>query len=363
MIKRLLGCLCCCLSLHLAAAQVINWPTPEVEQLYNQARGFLSNGNIRQAIPVYQQAINLAPDVVILYRDLGNAYYLMGNYEGADKTLEPVIESGRADEQCYQIAAASKSAQKEEKKARKVLDAGIRKYPHSGLLYHDYGKMYDDKNEEEDALKYWLAGIAADPAYRVNYYEAARTYMITSKPVWAILYGELFVNMEPQTPRGNETRKMLLAAYRKLYAATGSSELKAFGKTSQEAPATFEAAVYDTYRKLAPVVSDGINTESLTMLRTRFIIDWNARYAAKYPYTLFSLQDEMLRDGQFDAYNQWLFGRAESAAFYASWTGFHPEAIPALTAWQSSRPLRPTASDAYNDGRTKGIFPQNPYKR
>ncbi len=363
MIKQFLGSLLCMLLLHTAGAQVINWPTPEVEQLYMQARSYLSSGNIRQAIPLYQQAISLAPDVVILYRDLGNAYYLTSNYADADKTLGPVIEKGRADEQCYQVAAASKIAQKEEKKAKKILDAGIKKYPHSGLLYHDYGKLYDDKNEEEQALKQWLYGIAADPAYRVNYYEAARTYMITQKPVWAILYGEHFVNMEPQTPRGNETRKMLMAAYRKFYAIPKGNGVTAFGKASKADPENFEEAVAETLLKLAPVVSDGVTTENLTMLRARFIIDWNTRFALTYPYTLFSYQDDLLRDGHFDAYNQWLFGRAESAQFFDAWNGFHPEAMPAFNTWQGKNPLRPTASDAYNDRKTKGIFPQNPYKR
>jgi tetratricopeptide (TPR) repeat protein len=350
-------------SVAQAGAQAPVWSSPEVEQLYNQARSYLSSGNLRQAIPIYQQAINLAPDVVLLYRDLANAYYLAGRYELADKTLSPVIESGRADEQCYQIAASSRIAQKEDKKARRILESGIDKFPHSGLLYHEYGKYYDDKNEEEAALKQWLAGIAADPAYRVNYYEAARTYMITSKPVWAILYGELFVNLESQTPRADETRKMLIAAYKKLYSATTTGEVKAFGSNSQEAPGSFEEAVRQTYMKLAPVVSDGISTETLTMLRARFVMDWMAAHAAKYPYSLFSYQDDLLREGHFDAYNQWLFGRAESVPFYDAWNGFHKGAIPALTAWQARRPLQPSVSDSYNEGKTKGIFPQNPYKR
>lgn len=339
------------------------WPSPEAEQLYNQARQYLSNGNLRQAIPLYQQAIAIAPDQMILYRDLANAWYLSGNYEQADKTIEPVLESGRADEQCYQIAAASKNAQKEDKKVKKILSKGIEKYPHSGLLYHEWGKFYDDQNLEEEALQKWLAGIAADPAYRINYYEAARTYILTKKPVWALLYGEIFINMEPNTPRSYETRKLVMAAYKKIF-TSAATEVQAFGKNAKKETADdFEAAVLQTLMKLAPVVSDGVNAENLIMLRTRFLMDWQHTCALKYPFTLFSYQDDLLRYGYFDAYNEWLFGKVENIQQHEGWLKFHPQAIPSLEKWQGAHPLRPAFSDSYNDAKLKGLLPQNPYKR
>ena len=341
----------------------MSWPSPEAEQLYNQARQYLSNGNLRQAIPLYQQAIAIAPDQVILYRDLSNAWYLSGNYEQADKTIEPVIESGKADEQCYQIAAASKNAQKEDKKVKKILAAGLSKYPHSGLLYHEWGKFYDDQNDEESALKKWLDGISADPLYRINYYDAARTYFLTKKPVWALLYGEIFINMEPNTPRSYETRKLLMSAYKKIF-MTATEEVQAFGKSNANKPATsFEEAVLQTLMKLAPVVSDGVNAENLIMLRTRFIMDWQANYGQKYPFSLFAYQDDLLRYGYFDAYNQWLFGKVENAQQHEGWLKFHPQAISSLEKWQAAHPLRPSVSDGYNEGKLKGLLPQNPYKR
>lgn len=353
-----------CLAPHRAAAQpALNWPTPETEQMYNQAREHLSKGNLRQAIPLFQQLISLVPDQMVVYRDLGNAYYLTGNYKEADNTLAPIIESGKADEQCYQIAASSKYAQKEDKKARKILSRGLERFPFSGLLYHQYGKLYDDTYDQAAALQKWVAGIGAAPGYRVNYYEAARTYYISQKPVWAIIYGEIFVNMEQLTPRSYETRKMLMAAYRKIF-TTPAGAVPVYNKSTQsKAPADFEEAVTQVLMKLAPVVNDGINTENLIMLRTRFIIEWKASYAAKYPFTLFTFQDNLLRAGQFDAYNQWLFGKVENAQQYEGWMKYHPAAIPALDKWLSRNPLQPTATDHYNNGKVKGILPQNPYKR
>ncbi len=333
------------------------WPSPEVEALYKSAQASLASGAFRQAIASYQQAIALAPGQMILYRDLASAYLLSGNYNRAESTISSVIEKGEADAQSYAIASAIQTALKEDKKARRLLDKGIERYPASGFLFHEKGKYYEEQGELQDALKYWLEGIAADPAYHINYYDAARAYMQTSKPVWAILYGETFVNLERFTPRSNETRKLLLSAYRRFYATPDAADVPRFGKNaSSAAPRSFEEAVSQTLLRLAPVVADGISTENLTMLRTRFTMDWMASGAAKYPFTLFNHWDDLLRAGHFDAYNQWLFGRAENGAQYEAWVKFHPEAVKNYEAYYGQHPLLPTAADAYNDGVLKGIF-------
>lgn len=334
----------------------INWPSPEVEQMYQQARDYLSRGNLRQAIVTYQQAIPLAPAVMVLRRDLAQAYILSGNYEQADKLLEGVIKSGRADEQCYQLQASSYAAQGDKKKAASAVDKGLEKFPHSGLLYHEQGKIHDDVYEQEDALKSWLEGIAADPGYRVNYYEAARTYMLTDKIVWAIVYAEIFIDMEQQTPRANETRKLLLNAYRKFFYTPVTTDMPEFGKGVKTPVHSFEEAVTATLRKLAPVVSDGITTENLIMLRTRFLMDWQTNYAQQYPFTLFSFQDTLLRNGEFDIYNQWLLGRAENQQQYDAWNKFHEGEMAKFEAGIRERRLQPVTGDAYNDRKLKNLF-------
>lgn len=346
----------CILLTGKAGAQVINWPSPEVEALYKSAQASLASGAFRQAIASYQQAIALAPSQAILYRDLANAYLLSGNYDRAQSTITQLIEKDRADPQAYAIASAVQTALKEDKKARRLLEKGIERYPTSGFLQHELGKYYEEQGDEQSALKSWLEGISIDPAYHINYYDAARAYMRTSKPVWAIVYGEVFVNLERYTPRSGETRKLLLSAYRRFFATPDATDVPRFGKSSQASAKTFEEAVSQTLLHLAPVLSDGVSTENLIMLRSRFVMDWMQRYGARYPFTLFRNWDDLLRAGHFDAYNQWLFGRAENAAQYEAWAKFHPEAVPAYEAYNAQYPLQPTSADAYNDAALKGIF-------
>ena len=328
--------------------------------MYREGRKFHTQGKLRDAIVLYKRAIQIAPDIAELQRDLGQVYFLTGQYEEAQKTLDAIIKNGAADEETYVIMSESLQALKEFKKAKNMLAKGMERFPHSGIMYHGLGKLYETDGNKEEALKGFVTGIEADPAYHVNYYDAARLYMQTSKTVWAILYGEMFINMEQQTARSNEARVMLTAAYKRLFNSLAVGDVPKFGsKKEKEAKFSgFEGAVYNTFLKLSPIVSDGVNPENLTMLRTRFMMDWMRQYAAQYPFTLFARQNEMLRNGYFDAYNQWLFGKAASMPEYEAWTRFHPEAIPDFEAWMQQHSFKLSSSDFYNDKEVSNIFPK-----
>ena len=93
------------------------------------------------------------------------------------------------------------------------------------------------------------------------------------------------------------------------------------------------------------------------MLRTRFIMDWQVKgYATRYPLSLFSRHDDMIRNGYFDIYNQWLFGKAENPQGFEAWTKFHPDAMPDMEDYFKTKPYRPVAKDFHNDKDVEDIF-------
>jgi len=342
-----------------AYSQDADWASPEVQQMYNQAKDFLSKGGVKQAIVLLQQAIQLSPETPVLYRDLAYSLNLNGEYAEAYRTVEPLINNKQTDEQTYSIAGIALSGMGEKKKAKKILEKGIKEYPHSGSLYHELGKYYDDNNDPEYALRSWLQGIEQDPAYHVNYYEAAKSYAATTKPMWAVFYAEIFINIEKETPRSMDARRIMLMAYTKIFNTIGTGyvpQYKTGSTTVTPKSLDFEKAVMDLYLQLAPVMSDGITAENLTMMRTRFAMEWMTRYAVKFPYSLFTYHDKLLRDGQFDAYNQWLFGKAENAGLYNSWTQFNPSAIPGINSWMERNRFYPTSADFYDTKDVSTLF-------
>ena len=83
------------------------------------------------------------------------------------------------------------------------------------------------------------------------------------------------------------------------------------------------------------------------MVRTRFILDCYENYASKYPHRLFDYLQQLLREGMFEAYNQWLFGTVENLTAYDSWTRAHADEYKGFVAFQKSRVFRILAGQYY----------------
>lgn len=332
------------------------WSSPETEQMYENGRNNLNRGNTKEAIAIFQKILPLEPGQVQIKKSLAQAFFMDGNAKNAIVVLEELMRENKADEATYRLAAQAYSGQKEERKAQKILSDGIEKYPHSGLLYYEMGMLYKQQRNFESALKYWLDGIEKDPVYHLNYQEAAIAYVQTKDVIWAILYAEIFINKEPNTQRGSDMRLLLLDAYQKFF-FTPSDNAKG-ESLLRSRPKNFEEAVSKTLMSLFFVVSDGINTENLVMLRSRFIVSWSAEFSQRYPFSLFSMHEDMMRNGYFDAYNQWLFGKAENPQQYESWTRSFPKEIEKLQVYFKKNPLQLSNTDVYNRERNfKNMFP------
>jgi hypothetical protein len=63
-------------------------------------------------------------------------------------------------------------------------------------------------------------------------------------------------------------------------------------------------------------------------------------YASKYPHRLFDYLQQLLREGMFEAYNQWLFGTVENLPAYDAWTKTHSGEYNGFVAFQKSRVFR-----------------------
>jgi hypothetical protein len=141
--------------------------------------------------------------------------------------------------------------------------------------------------------------------------------------------------MESMTERGAAMKKLLLDAYKeKLFQE--ASLLKDIDKNKSE----FSRAFLTIMNKQFSLSNKGISTEVLIMIRTRFILDWYPTYAFKFPYRLFDYQLQLIREGMFEAYNQWLFGTVENLAAYDNWTKTHAEKYSAFTNFQKNRIFR-----------------------
>src|SRR5215211_2222989 len=304
------------------------------------ARNFMRNGDWDNAILVLNRALQADPNNLDLQKDLVMSYYYKRDYTRAMDKVKPMLDRDDADVVVYQIGGNVYKATEEVKEADKLYKKGLKKFPKSGPLYSEYGELLWAKKDYE-AIKQWEKGIELDPSFAGNYYNAALFYYYTQDKVWTLIYGEIFVNMEYLTERASEMKKLLLSAYKeKLY-----NGIEAGKEQPKYTP--FASAVLNTFNKQASLVNKGITTETLNMLRTRFILDWYKNYASKYPFRLFEYHQQLIREGMFEAYNQWLFGSVENLPAFDQWAKTNADAYTKFTTFQKGRVFKMPAGQHY----------------
>ena len=323
------------------------WPSPEIGQMYHNANEDIARGNFKDAITISRQAILLAPHMPVFFNQLATAYNLTGNYNEAENSLNK-LEPEECDTQCFRLLAASQAAQKKIKQSVKTIQDGIDRFPGCGSLYHEKGIICILAGKEDEAIHAWLDGMEHDPGFAPDYYDAATACLSSEKVLRGLISGEIFLAMKHDTFADTALKNKMYAGYKTLFEKIADN-----GKPDKKHQKnTFEDAVLNTFTLLTPVVSDGITTENLVMVRTRFLMDWFADYSDKYPFPLFGYLEDMIATGHFDVYNQWLFGAAENSQQYEAWNRFHEGDMARFEEWKAANPFIPT-SFSFGAGRLK----------
>ena len=314
------------------------------DSLHQIARQFMRTGDYPNAIIVLSNALKKDPNNLEIQKDLTFTYYLQRNYSASVESGRKLIERNDADEQCYQILGMAYKAIDEKKQADKMYKEGIKKFPSSGELYNEYGEMLWVEKDAE-AIRFWEKGIEVDPNFSSNYYNASRFYYYTYDKVWSLIYGEIFINMESYSKRTPEIKSLLVEGYKKLF-----TDLKSPKSVSKN---PFENAYLTVMTDQSQSVALGVTPESLNILRSKFVLEWFEKYGDKYPYRLFEYQRQLLKEGLFDAYDEWAFGAASGLTAFQSWTAQHADDYNRFINFQKGRVFKIPPGQNYRNLSTK----------
>lgn len=313
----------------------------DAKTLHETAKSFMRSGDFDNAVIVLTRALQQDKNSLELQKDLVMSYYLKRDYTRALEGVKSLVDRDDADVVVYQLGGNVYKALEEAKECEKIYKKGLKKFPKSGPLYSEYGELLW-ATKDYSAISQWEKGIQLDPAYSGNYYNAALYYFYTKDKVWSLIYGEIFINMESLSQRGIAMKQQLLQSYKeKLFA--DADLMKGEEKNKSE----FAKAYLQTMSKQSSMANKGITTEVLTMIRTRFILDWYQNNATKFPFRLFDYQQQLLKEGLFDAYNQWLFGAVENLASFDNWSKNHTDQYQAFTTFQQNRVFKMPAGQYY----------------
>jgi hypothetical protein len=334
---RHLIAICLLLVIQPLAAQ-----QPTVKQLRETALNFQRQEDYGNALMILSRALEMEPLNLSLLKDIANTLYLAGDYKQAGSRALPLTARADADEQVFQIAGDIFTIQEDWKQADKIYRKGLKKFPVSGPLFSKFGEMFWLREKPADAIAQWENGLKADPTYPLNYYHAAKFYFTTADKARSIIYGEIFVNQESYTARTAEIKVLLLESYKRVY-MTGDSK-KFFVKETTP----FESKVLSILNKQTEWALRGITPDNLLAIRTRFITDWYEDEASvRFPFQLFEHQRNLLKEGLFEAYNQWIFGTAADPNAYQFWTKTHEGEQARYSLYQRNKLFKMPAGQYY----------------
>lgn len=303
--------------------------------------GSLQDIGFGKAIERLDASLKQYPDNYELLQDKVLVNYYNRNFSNVISLGKPLLERNDVQDLTFQLVGSAYSSIVQYKDAIKVLSKGISKFPNSALLYENLGNAYLNDEKPKEAASTFEKGIQVDPNISGNYYSLAKIYA-NNNPLWSVLYGEMFVDLESLTARTKEIKILLFNQYKALFASS-----TVIGKyISSGKP--FEKAVATTFEKYTNILSDGVSTESLIALRGQFIVDWFQSDNYKtYPFRLFDRERQLLKQGNFEAYNQWLFSSSNEAA-YNNWASLHQDDLNAFNTFHRSVIFKPLKGEYYS---------------
>lgn len=283
----------------------------EVEAMRKAAQSKMQQNKFDEALQILESALLVSPGNADVLKDQMFYNYLNRDFAKSIDIGKDLITKPESDAQAFQILGMNYKAIADVKEGDKLYRAGIKKFPSSGALYSEYGDMLMNNKDAVNAVKQWEKGVESDPGYSGNYYYLSKHYAQSGNIVWGLLYGEIFVNIESLTKRTGEIKLQVAGGYQKLLEnKTSIAGLKKEGTLFEK---TFVRCLSD-----AALAADvPLSVESLSAFRAKVIYNWNT-LAINMPFRLFEHHTQLMQDGMFDAYNQWLFHAADDPD-YQSW--------------------------------------------
>lgn len=312
----------------------------EAYELASQAVKSMEQGDYQKGQKLLEKALKLDPDNYIYSYELAIAMTYQKKYEKAIKLLKASSHPD-VDDTYYQLLGNNYDLNGQSEEAIKIYDIGLEKFPHSGRLYLEKGNVYLNQKEYMDALDQYEMGIKADPNFPSNYYRATLIYAGSTEEVWAMIYGETFMNLERNSKRTEDISKLLFDLYRsEIVIESDTSMTISFSQFSQMTPeqikngeVPFGLGAYEPLMLLSVINCTELDLACLVQMRNRFIREYyKSGHHEKYKMPILSYQKKVLDAGHMEAYSYWILMKGDESAF-SFWQMTHKDSWKKFTEW------------------------------
>ena len=129
-----------------------------------------------KAIRHYTEAIDLKPEIAIIYNNRGNAYAGNGNFDAAIGDYSKAIDLSPEDANAYYNRGIAYQVRGEVDAAIGDYSKAIALKPEDAIIYNNRGNAYKDKGEVDAAIGDYSKAIALNPEDANAYYNRGIVY-------------------------------------------------------------------------------------------------------------------------------------------------------------------------------------------
>lgn len=301
--------------------------------LTKEAVNLIRDNRLSEAMKKLKEAQKLDAENFAADYWIAKIHYKKGEYQKSLDIMEKLLKGNDKEDVMYQLLGNSYYQLGQKEKAMEIYKRGLSDFPYSGAIHNELGKADNDNGNTAGAFRNYEYGIRFDPEYSDNYYSASRL-LLSEGNHWGMIYGEIYLNMEPYTIEWKEMSKLMYDAYKKIFKGTESSIDPGNLLISDTAKTKFDEA----YRSTQQTAFKNSATDTLTLytlheIRKRFIESWiESGNMNNFPNALFSFQKRMLDDGYFELYNYFMFSEGADDE-YSDYYDKHTTNIKSFKKW------------------------------
>lgn len=348
--------------LSISVAAQTNDDVDKALEIAQKAIALMDEGDIDQSIKLLRKAEKLDPARIDYPYELAYAFYLKKDYDESIKVSSRILSHKNVIDRVYQLLGNTYDEIGNPNKAIETYEAGLKIFPNSGKLHLEAGVVENSRDNYNKAIQYWESGIKAEPNYSSNYYWLAKTFSRTDERIWALLYGEMFIDLELGSKRTKEISKLLYDNYKKSYVvlsdSTGEFQLTKKGfeitlnskkdlKEVKKKGLPFAGTFATVYSYSALGFQDGINLKSIYVTRLNFVNNWFQKHHKNYPNKLLDYQKQMLDAGVFEAYCYYFISQGDLDSFN-SWQDSNQDKFNEFADWIQNNHIGIESKDMYS---------------
>ncbi|MBL6964198.1 MAG: tetratricopeptide repeat protein [Bacteroidetes bacterium] len=309
----------------------------------------------KEGIKLYKKALKKDKGNADYIYNISYGYYRLGKGKKAWKLIDPVLHEN-PDIKDYHafLSVLYESVGKEYHiKSKEIITKGpsnAKEYAHEAMQL-----IASDPNK---ARLYLDHAIDLEPEKADYYYQAAKLYANTVERIWTLIYGEIFVNLERNTARTIEIKKLMFETWEKSLTINSPNDIKV---DVSEEKATYGLEKFDSdkfvvnfaqsYETTLEIglyrLGDGLSISNMYFYYRDFINYWFRGKELEFPCFIFDWEKTISESDHLEAYIFWLF-KDSFPGEYNDWIKIFGKQMAAFENWLENNAMNMTEYNRVN---------------